>query len=124
MAASAFVIQQKVGRVADLMEKSYGLRGQTLRDRVQRAGRKMPSDMRRAAERLAKAEAMVNQPKLLLRLDDTEIDRDYRLLVKRLETLPRGGRGSLAEGMKSSVRSAVLSLMLLGLGIGGWVMLH
>lgn len=122
MAASAYVIQQKVGRVAELLEKSYGLRGQSLRDRVQRAGRQMPSDMRRAAERLAKAEAMVHQPRLLLRLDDTEIDRDYRLLVKRLETMPRGG--SVLEGMKSSVRSAVLSLMLLGLGIGGWVLLH
>lgn len=122
MATSAVVIHQKVGRVADLLERQYGLRGQTLAERVQRGGRKLPTDLRRAAERLAQAEAMAWQPKLLLSLDDSVIDRDYRLIVKRLEAA-KAGR-TLGAQMLSSVTSAVLSLAVLGLGIAGWVVLH
>ncbi len=122
MATSAIVINQKVGRVADLLERQYGLRGQTLAERVQRGGRKLPTDLRRAAERLAQAESMAWQPKLLLSLDDSAIDRDYRLIVKRLEAAKVGN--TLGAQMLSSVTSAVLSLAVLGLGIAGWVVLH
>lgn len=122
MATSAIVINQKVGRVADLLERQYGLRGQTLAERVQRGGRKLPTELRRAAERLAQAEAMAWQPKLLLSLDDSAIDRDYRLIVKRLEAAKAGN--TLGAQMLSSVTSAVLSLAVLGLGIAGWAVLH
>lgn len=121
MATNAIVIHQKAGRVAELLERGYGLRGDTLGERVQRGGRKLPSDLRRAAERLAQAEAMAWQPKLLLTLDDKEIDKDYRLIVKRLES--GKGRGIGAQ-MAASVRSAVLSLLLIGMGVVGWTMLH
>ncbi|OYU18679.1 MAG: hypothetical protein CFE34_09230 [Rhodobacteraceae bacterium PARR1] len=122
MATNAIVVQQKVGRVADLLERRYGLRGQTLAERVQRGRRKMPSDLRRAAERLAQAESMTWQPKLLLSLDDNAIDRDYRLIVKRLESADK--TGGMVGQMVSSATSAVLSLALLGLGIVGWSVLH
>ena len=121
MATNAIVIHQKVGRVAELLERGYGLRGQPLGERVQRGGRKLPSDLRRAAERLAQAEAMAWQPKLLLTLDDKAIDKDYRLIVKRLEA--GRGRGMGAQ-MAASAGSAVLSLVLIGLGAVGWSVLH
>lgn len=122
MATNAIVVHQKVGRVSDLLERRYGLRGQTLAERVQRGRRKLPSDLRRAAERLAQAEAMSWQPKLLLSLDDSAIDRDYRLIVKRLEA--EGKHGSMASQMLSSATSAVLSLAVIGLGVVGWTVLH
>ncbi len=122
MATSAIAITQKAGRVAELLEQRYGLRGQTLAERVQRGRRKLPNDLRRAVDRLAQAEAMVWQPKLLLSLDDTALDRDYRLIVKRLEALKTGN--TLGAQMLSSLTSAVLSLALLGLCIAGWVVLH
>jgi hypothetical protein len=122
MATNAIVINQKAGRVADLLERNYGLRGQTLAERLQRGRRKLPTDVRRAVERLAQAEAMVWQPKLLLALDDQAIDRDYRMIVKRLEAAKTGN--TLGAQMLSSVTSAALSLAVLGLGITGWVVLH
>ena len=90
-------------------------------ERVQTGGRKLPADLRRAAERLAQAEAMAWQPKLLVTLDDRGIDKDYRLIVKRIETAQ--GRGMGAQ-MLSSAASAVLSLALIGLGVLGWTFLH
>ena len=122
MATSASAINQRAGRVAELLEKQYGLRGQTLAERVQRGRRKLPTDLRRAVERLAQAEAMVWQPKLLLSLDDMALDRDYRLIVKRLEAVKTGN--TLGAQMLSSVTSTVLLLALLGMGIAGWVILH
>ena len=121
MATNAFVINQKASRVGELLEKRYGLRGQTLTERLQRGRRKLPSDLRRAVERLAQAEATAWPPKLLLSLDDQSIARDYRLIVKRLEAVRGGGLGSQ---MLSSVTSAVLSLAVLGLGVVGWSVLH
>jgi hypothetical protein len=108
--------------VADLLERNYGLRGQTLAERLQRGRRKLPTDVRRAVERLAQAEAMAWQPKLLLALDDQAIDRDYRMIVKRLEAAKTGN--TLGAQMLSSVTSAALSLAVLGLGITSWVVLH
>lgn len=122
MATNAIVINQKAGRVADLLERTYGLRGQTLAERLERGRRKLPGDLRRAVERLAQAEAMVWQPKLLLSLDDQAIDRDYRMIVKRLEAAKTGN--TLGEQMLSSVTSAALSLAVLGLCVTGWVVLN
>jgi hypothetical protein len=65
---------------------------------------------------------MVWQPKLLLSLDDTALDRDYRLIVKRLEAAKTGN--TLGAQMLSSVASTVLLLALLGMGIAGWVTLN
>lgn len=122
MATNAIVINQKAGRVADLLERTYGLRGQTLAERLERGRRKLPGDLRRAVERLAQAEAMVWQPKLLLSLDDQAIDRDYRMIVKRLEAAKTGN--TLGAQMLSSVTSAALSLAVLGLCVTGWVVLN
>lgn len=125
MATSAIVIQQKAGRVAGLLEQRYGLHGQSLQDRLSRGRRQLPVDMRRAVERLAEAEAMAQHPKLLLRLDDSAIDRDYRLVVKRLERLPRrAGSPSLLASIGSSVMGAVLSLTLIAVGVVGWAVVH
>lgn len=125
MAASAFVIRQKADRVGSLLQSRYGLSGDGLGERLSRGRRRLPSDLRRAADRLAEAERMTMQPKLLLRIDDTAVDRDYRLLVRRLESMPNGAhRNSVLSSVGQSVMTTLLSLTVIGIGAIGWATLH
>ena len=71
MATNAFVINQKASRVGELLEKRYGLRGQTLTDRLQRGRRK-------------RAAATTSRKRSLTRP------------AKRPTTVPFGGLGSSA----------------------------
>lgn len=125
MAASAIVIQQKVGRIADLLEQRLGLQGPTLRKRVQQGRRRLPADLRGAVDRLCNAEAMAMQPRLLLQIDDAALDRDYRLLVKRLEAMPVGhARHGAVHRFGQSLKGALVSLTLLGFAFLGWTLSH
>lgn len=125
MATSAIVIQQKVGRVADLLELRFGLAGPTLRDRVQKARRHLPADLRRAAERLSEAEAMALQPRLLLAVNEEVVDRDYRLLVKRLESASSSpAEQSFGRWLAQSLLGAAASLAVLGFAFLGWTLSH
>lgn len=101
---SGLDVQQKAGRVAELMEARLRVRGADLGQKLRRGARLMPRRVRRAAAYLARAAEEAQVPRLRMRLDQAEIAAAYDTCVGYLKPLGAGAR-----------RRAVLMQILTGL---------
>ena len=118
---SAITIQQMADRVADLMDQRLGLRGKGLAEKTRKAGRLLPKRVRAAAEALAQAAALAQNPRLYLQLDEEKIAADYDICLKHLAALPAGERRkSLLISMASGAAFSLLAVVLLVLVVVWW----
>jgi hypothetical protein len=83
-------IARDIAHVGRLLKVWLGLRGDDLAAQVRRGGRLLPRRVRAAAQRLAKAEAMLGAPKLARQLDTAALGRDAKLCIAHLAPLVQG----------------------------------
>lgn len=114
---SAITIRQMADRALQVLDEAGGQRDGDSGLRLKRAARRLPRDVRRAAERLARAISDVDDPKLLLQIDEAQVAADYDLLLRHLSRPPSRLRAVVA----SVGRAALASAVLLG-GIAFWAM--
>ncbi len=79
--------QQRADHLAALMEERLGIRGNGLRAKLRRAGRLLPSDMRRQAGILLTALDVQNHPKLARQMDERAIDAACRAIEDHLSAI-------------------------------------
>ncbi|PLL12623.1 hypothetical protein C0V75_11910 [Tabrizicola sp. TH137] len=121
MAASAIIILQKAGRIAELLEERVGVKGPEtgprLGPRLRRASRMLPSEARRAARRVAVAERKA-QTGGIVDIDAHRFDDDYRLCLRHIQEIRPGSHGpGLLRGLLQGGLTAVLSLLMLYAGL-------
>ena len=88
----AITIQQMADRVAGLMEDRLRIKGNGLAEKLGRGGRRLPRKARVAAERLAEAAHMSQNPKLLLQVDEGEVAEAYDICLRHLSPLGASAR--------------------------------
>lgn len=118
---SAVTIIQMADRVSALMEERLSVRGRTLGDKVRKAGRRLPRKVREAASYLAKAAEMAQNPKLLVRVDESDVAAAYDICLRHLGGVNRGERRKSAVlGAVASAAFGILVVMLLVIGVVYW----
>lgn len=118
---SAVTISQMSDRVAALLEQRLGVRGRTLADKHRKAGRRLPRRVREAVSVLAEAEAMAQNPKLLIRVDEATVTVAYDLAVRHLNGVKRGEqRMNTLVGMAASAAFGLLVVAVLVIGVLYW----
>ena len=80
-------VARDIAHVGRLLKAGLGLRGDDLTAQLRRGGRLLPRRVRAAAQRLAKAEAMLGAPKLARQLDTAALGRDAKLCIAHLTPL-------------------------------------
>lgn len=112
---SAVTIQQMVERVSRLMEERLAVRGATLTDKLRKGGRLLPRKVRAAAMRLGVAGAHVQNPRLLLQIDETVVSRDYDICVRHLTAVNAGA--GMRRMLGSMVAQVAFGLLMLGVAV-------
>ncbi|MBP9182787.1 MAG: hypothetical protein KBF78_06625 [Fuscovulum sp.] len=118
---SAATITQMADRVSSLLEQKLGVRGATLRAKVAKAGRRLPKRVREAAGYLADAVEMAQNPKLLVRVDESVVAEAFDVCVRHLGAADRAERRKgMLVGMAASAAFSVLMVAVLVLGFLYW----
>jgi hypothetical protein len=118
---SAVTIQQMVERISGLMEERLAVRGATLADKMRKGGRLLPRKVRLAAERLAKAGTNAQNPKLLLRVDEGAVSKDYDICVRHLTAInAKAGIRRLLGSMATSIAFGLLMLGIAAIAVLRW----
>lgn len=108
-------------RIAALMEERLGVRGEGLAAKLRRGGRKLPAEVRAAAELLAEAAAQAGNPKLMLRLDHGRIAQAYDLCLKHLKQVPApGGWADRMLAVTGRLAFILLAAGAVALGLAWW----
>lgn len=110
---SAISIQQMADRVANLMETRLRARGTGLEAKLKSRGNALPRKVRLAADEVAKAAAMAQNPKLLMQIDHDALARNYDLCVRHIGQMRP--RSAWMEGTLAVVASIAASLFLVAL---------
>ena len=97
----AGTITQMADRVAALIEQRLGVRGDTLDEKLRRAGYRLPRRVREAGRFLAEASVMAQNPRLLMQVDEGKVAAAFDICVRHLGGQKRGERR----------RAAVLSFL-------------
>jgi hypothetical protein len=117
----AVTIQQMADRVAGLLEQRLGVRGNGLAEKLKKGGRRLPRKVRGAADYLAEAAHMSQNPKLLLQVDENRVAEAYDICLKHLGGIDRGAaRSGLWSGIWSSILLSLLAVALLVAGVLVW----
>jgi hypothetical protein len=109
MQMGAASIQQMATRVAQLMEKRFGIRAATLQDALRKGGRKLPRKVLTAAKLLAQSEEQSKNAKLLIQLNEAEIAVAYDLCVSHLS---KGSRRGDSRGRVISAAATLATIAL------------
>ena len=110
-------IHQMAERIAALMEERLGVRGASLAEKLQRAGRRLPPQIREDAALLAEAAAQADNPALFMRLDHARIAQAYDRCLRHLKRTRRWERRGEAL-MRLGARLAWAFVVALGVGVG------
>lgn len=118
---SAVTIQQMADRVAGLMEERLRAPGIGLTAKLLKRGRLLPRRVREAAEMLAQASVMAQNPKLLRQINEEKVAEAYDVCVRHLGGVKAGEqqRGA-ALGIAASVAFSLLAVSLLLLAVLRW----
>ncbi len=101
-------IQSRIAQTIELLRKKLGVRDKTLAASVRRAKRRLPRRIYKQAQVLAKAEPMVEHPKLRLVLDTPALEKAAEDVQRHLNGINLADRrwgwvlgvlGSLALGL-------------------------
>ena len=118
---SAATITQMADRVSALLEQKLGVRGATLQAKVAKAGRRLPKRVREAAGYLADAVEMAQNPKLLVRVDESVVAEAFDVCVRHLGAADRAERRKgMLVGMAASAAFSVLMVAVLVMGFLYW----
>ncbi len=118
---SAITITQMADRISALLEERLSVRGRTFSDKLRKAGRRLPRKVRLAATYLADAGEMAQNPKLLVRVDETEVAAAYDICIRHLRGVNRGERRKSAiVGAAASAAFGLFVVMLLAIGVIYW----
>lgn len=123
MSASAIIILQKSGRIAELLEERVGVKGATLEARLGRAHHVLPREARAAGWRIVRAERKARQGGLP-DIDAVGFDDDYRLCLRHLNELHPAAirRGLLRSVVQTGTLALVTGITLgVGLAFAGWI---
>lgn len=111
---SAVTIQQMADRVAGLLEERLRIRGTGLSEKLRKGGRLLPRKVRAAAEYLAQAAALAQNPKLLMQIDNGAVAEAYDQCLRHLGGVDAGDRRrGLIVGVAASIAFSVLVVTLL-----------
>ena len=117
----AVTIQQMADRVAALMQERLGLRGIGLAEKLRKGGRLLPRRVRAAADRLAEAAAMAQNPKLLLQVDEAMVAQNYDICIKHLGGMNAWSRRRAAmAGLAGSIAFSLLVVAALVVAVLVW----
>jgi hypothetical protein len=109
-------LQQMADRVAALLEERLRLRGQGLEEKLRKGGRLLPKRVRAAAEVLATAASMAQNPKLLMQVDQVAASEAYDVCLRHLG---KAGKRGAADGfVAAAARVAVVVLVVAVLLVG------
>lgn len=112
-------IQSRIAQTIELLRKKLGVRDKTLAASVRRAKRRLPRRIYKQAQVLAKAEPMVEHPKLRLVLDTPALEKAAEDVQRHLNGINLADRrwgwvlsvlGSLALGLLVLSAAAVAVL--------------
>lgn len=109
---SAVTIQQMAGRVAGLMEDRLRIRGKDLAAKLKGGGKRLPRKVRRAAQTLAEAAALAQNPRFLMQIDHEAVAGAYDICVRYLSGVNRGERVRLF--LLNFAASALLIVLVVG----------
>ena len=107
---SAISIQQMADRVAALMRDKLGARGTGLEAALKSRGGALPRKVRRAADDLAAAATMAQNPKLLLQVDHGALAQNYDLCQRHLSGMK--ARAGWRSGLVTVAASIALSVLM------------
>lgn len=114
-------IQAMTDRVAQLMEEKLAIRGKGLEAKLKRGGRLLPRQVRLAAQSLAVAATMSDNPRLAMQVNDGQVAADYDACLRHLTALPvAAGWGGHALASLRAVAFAILTVALLLIGYLVW----
>jgi hypothetical protein len=117
----AATIQQMATRVGQLLETRLKIRGATLADKLRKAKRRLPRKIYAAAEYLAQASHLAQNPKMISQLNEGEIAQAYDLCVKYLTgtSLSSQRRGTVLM-IITSIAVSVVFVMILAIAVLRW----
>jgi hypothetical protein len=117
----AATIQQMATRVGQLLETRLKIRGATLADKLRKAKRRLPRKIYAAAEYLAQASHLSQNPKMISQLNEGEIAQAYDLCVKYLTgtSLSSQRRGTVLM-IITSIAVSVVCVMILAIAVLRW----
>jgi hypothetical protein len=114
-------IQRMADRVAELMEQRLRIRGAGLAEKLRRGGRLLPRKVRAAAQVLAEAAEMAQNPKLLMQVDQEATAEAYDICLRHLGGVDRKARRNGAVlNVAASVAFSILVVAVLVIGILIW----
>ena len=113
--------QNRADHLAAMMEERLGIRGPGLRAKLRRAGRLLPTHVRRDAMVLVDALQYAGNPKLARRLDAAAIDRACRNVEEYLSVIdPQERRVKRLLAVLSSAAVAVLATAAMTVTVLVW----
>jgi len=80
-------VTERSDRLADLIEERLGVRGRGLENKLRRAGRLMPTWVRREAEWLIEAQRLCGHPKLMMQIDPSTLESAFSRCEKWLRNV-------------------------------------
>ena len=118
---SAVTIQQMADRVAGLMEQKLRVGGKGLAVKVRKAGRRLPKQVRIAAEALVQATEMAHSARLMHQIDEELVAEAYDICVRYLGGIDLvDRRKGVAAGIAASVAFSLLAVAVLVLVVVRW----
>ena len=117
----AGTITQMADRVSVLIEQRLGVRGDSLEEKLQRAGHRLPRRVRAAGRTLAEAAAMAQNPRLLMQVDEGRVAAAFDVCVRHLGSPKRGERRrSAVAAFLTSAGIAVAAATILAVAVAYW----
>jgi len=114
-------IQQMADRVAQLMEERLRLPGKGLAEKLRKGGRRLPKKVRLAAEALAQAEMMAQNPRLMMQVDHPTVAEAYDICLAHLNRVnPWENRKTTALGILASIAFSLLAVAALVAAVIYW----
>ena len=118
---SAVTIQQMADRVAGLMEQKLRVGGKDLATKVRKAGRRLPKQVRIAAEALVQATEMARSARLMHQIDEELVAEAYDICLQHLGAVDRADRRTgVMVGIAASVMFSLLAVVVLVLVVMRW----
>lgn len=109
-------LDDRLDRIAALMEERLGIRGDGFEAKLARAGRLLPRRLRRAGALLAEARGLREHPRLARRVDPRRLRKAARAFERHLERVDAGRRRATAR-INWLAGNALNILIVLGLAV-------
>lgn len=117
----AVTIQQMADRVAALMEQKLRVGGKGLAVKVRKAGRRLPKQVRIAAEALVQATEMAQSARLMHQIDDELVAEAYDICVRHLGGVDVADRRKgVMVNMAASIAFSLLVVAVLVVVVVWW----